>query len=147
MKKTVLGASYSEILKTILSKPLFAIKTLLGFSQIGFLVLIFAPMGFGLLALRAPSILALLLFDLGIILMWELNPLSQIVYHHAAPLVPIIVVATIYGIANVRRFSHRFKINKARLQVALVSFILVTSILANVFYGPFTILYGKRAFF
>ena len=33
------------------------------------------------------------------------------------------------------------------MQVALVSFILVTSILANVFYGPFTILYGKRAFF
>ena len=139
------GTSIGEIIKTILLNPLKVIKFVFTIDKLAFLILFSAPVFFGLFSFFAPEFLFLGVTELSILLLYQTNSLSEIVYHHQIPLMAIVLVATIIGI---KRLSAFFKSKKTRKTVVIAcSFgVLATAILANAFFGPFTILYDMDNF-
>ncbi len=128
------GTTYFALIKSkILS--IEGIKFLVT-NKIPYFALLFMPFGLGIFSFIGFPILMLAILNFVILTFFQPIGLQGIIYHHPLELMPFIATASIFGI---KKCSKKIK------KVAPL-FILTTSILAFVFYGPFTILYDLSEF-
>jgi len=128
------GTSYFALIKSkILS--IEGIKFLVT-NKIPYFVLLFIPFGLGIFSFIGFPILLLAIFNFAILIFFQPIGLQGIIYHHPLQLMPFIITASVFGI---KKCSKKIK------RIAPL-FILTTSILAFIFYGPFTILYDLSEF-
>lgn len=131
-----LGNTLPEMIKTIITRPLFVISNIITLNKVLYLGLVFVPLAFSLLA---PEILFLTIPGFAIVLIQQNITYSAILYQHNALIIPFVFIALIYGL---KRFIKITRMKKKVLAVIIVSI----STLAFVIYGPFTILYNKESF-
>jgi len=77
------------------------------------------------------------------------NPdsLPEITYHHQVLIIPFIIAATIYGIRRFKKFVNKLEgIPRKNVLAATGLLLLSTALLANIFYGPFVVLYDLNNF-
>jgi len=139
------GESITETIKIILLNPVYSAKYLFTLNKFAFLILFSASVFFGLFALFAPEYLFLGITELAIILLYTKNSLSEIVYHHQIPLVGFVLAATVIGISRIPKLIKSKKDSKGIIIACSIG-VLSTTILANIFFGPFAILYDVNNF-
>lgn len=139
------GTTLGEIAKTVLLNPINLFTYIFTLNKLAFLILFSSSIFFMLFALLAPEYIFLGITEIAILLLYEKNSLSEIVYHHQIPFLAIILAATVIGIKRLSKFFKSRKTSKSMV-IACSLGILTTSILANVFFGPFTILYDINDF-
>ncbi len=141
----VFGTSLYEAIKTIILNPFIFLRELFGFSRFAYLALLLIPMGF--FAVFALEFLFLGLTEFLLILLHAPNSIPEIVYHHQITLVAFVSVATVVGISRVCSFFGKIKsLKKYNLLYISVGLVLFLSILSNIIYGPFSILYDLSDF-
>jgi uncharacterized membrane protein len=128
------GLSYIELLQTKVFS-ISALKSLI-FSKIPFFALLFIPIGLGIFSFIGVKYLALGIFDFAILAFILSSGVEEILYHHQSRMIPVILFSAVLGIKCCRK----------NMRKTAVVFILTTSILAFLFYGPFTLLYDFNTF-
>ncbi|MEA2036095.1 MAG: DUF2079 domain-containing protein [Nanoarchaeota archaeon] len=141
------GSSFSEIIRTIITRPIYVAQYLLVLNKLAFLILLLTPVVLGVFAFLAPEFLLLGITEIAIVFLYTPNSLSDIVYHHQVLLVSFIMIATIYGIRRLNKFVKARKlIPKKNIMPGISILLLSTAFFANMSYGPFAILYDLEDF-
>jgi uncharacterized membrane protein len=125
-----LGGSLKEVFQTLLFHPIFVIKTVMlkmGGGNYLLLLLIFLCG----LPLVAPEFILPGLADLSANML-SANPMPRaIIAYHTVCLVPVIIVAAVYGAERISHWSKKFSIKE------LASFVLIVSFVGSYFLSPF----------
>jgi uncharacterized membrane protein len=133
-----LGGSLKEVFQTLLFHPIFVIKTAMlkmGGGNYLLLLLIFLCG----LPLVAPEFILPGLADLSANML-SANPMPRaIIAYHTVCLVPVIIVAAVYGAERISRWSKKNPIKE------LASFVLIVSLVGGYFLSPLP-LPGARNF-
>lgn len=141
------GSNLYEFIKTFITRPLYIAKYLFVINKFAFLVLLVVPVTFGIFAFMAPEILILGITEVVIVLLNNPDSLPEITYHHQVLIIPFIITATVYGIRRFKKFANKLKgISRKNVLAATGLLLLSTALLANIFYGPFAILYDLDDF-
>ncbi len=123
-----LGQGPLGIIRTAVTDPMAVAQTLFTKEKLVYLRDLFAPVGF--LPLMGLQVLFLFLPTLGIILLSsdpQVYTLEK--FHYASPLVPVVVLAAVYGTAFLsRRLAGRWRIPRER-SVCLVAALVLLSTL------------------
>ena len=122
------GDKPSTVIKTILLSPGKTFSLILSPSRLHYLVQIFSPLGF--LSLLAPIFIVLSLPELFIYLLSNNPNLYQIYYQYTATITPFLIIAAIYGSANILRWLP--KIGSKTFAIILIIICLFTAYL----FGP-----------
>ncbi|MFC1761617.1 DUF2079 domain-containing protein [Planctomycetota bacterium] len=132
-----LGGSFSEIMITLVSKPVYVLRTMWKMGSILYLVPLLLPLvGF---PLAAPEFLLVGVADL-LANALSTNPMPRSLFaYHSVTLIPVILVAAIYG---VKRISGRIRIVSLN---GLTSVALAYSLVAGYLLAPLP-LPGARDF-
>jgi uncharacterized membrane protein len=146
---SMFGDNLYEVIKTLIFNPMFVAGELLSFGRLGYLVVLLAPVGFGIFAIFGIEFLFLGITEFLIVLLHHKDALPEIVYHHQITLVAFVMAASVTGACRVvgliRKRGLRY-LNKNNLLLGISIFILFTSISTNIIYGPFSVLYDLRDF-
>jgi uncharacterized membrane protein len=128
--------SYSEvgegtvgILKTALTDPMTIVRTVFTREKLVYLRDLFTPVGF--ICLLGPQVLFLCLPTLGIILLSG-DPQAYTLekFHYASPLVPVVVLAAVYGTAFLsRKLSARWPAPGMKPLYFISGFVLLCTLL------------------
>lgn len=142
-----LGLSFTEIAKNVITNPNLILGRVFSLDSIGFLILLFTSIGFGLFAILSPLILLLAIFEFGVIYYIGVE-FREVFYQHSSSIIPFIFASTVFGILfiskKIKRYAKKLKIKN--LVVGFTCFILSTSILSTLIFGSFTILYDTDTF-
>lgn len=123
-----LGGSTKEILRTIISRPIYTLRHAFSPPKLTFLAHLFVPtgllpiLGLDVLLLSLPTFVYLLLRD-------QLSIASQ----YAAPIIPFISYACVEGMARLQGWSKPLR---APLKLALVVFLLLSGGLSYYVHNP-----------
>jgi len=124
-----LGEGPLGIIKTAITDPLAFARTLFSKEKLVYLGALFVPVGF--LSLLGLQVLFLLLPSLGIILLSgdpQVYTLEK--FHYAAPLVPVVVLSAVYGIAFLARgLDAKWRVPKARSVCIVAGYVLLCTLL------------------
>lgn len=128
-----LGSSLKEVFHTLLFHPIFVIKTAMldmGGGKYLLLLLIFLC-GFPLVA---PEFILPALADLSANML-SANPMPRsIIAYHSVCLVPIIIVAAVYGLKRISRWTKKFSAKEWS------SFLLISSLVGGYYFFPLPLL-------
>ena len=124
-----IGGSLKEVFQTLLFHPIFVIKTAMlnmGGGMYLFLLLMFLC-GFPLVA---PEFILPGLADLSANML-SANPMPRsIISYHSVSLVPVIIVAAIYGLKRISRWTKKLSIKEWS------SFLLILNLVGSYFFFP-----------
>ena len=141
------GSNLYEFIKTFITRPMYVAKYLFVMNKFAFLVLLIVPVAFGIFAFMAPEILILGITEVTMVLLNNPDSLPEITYHHQVLIIPFIIAATIYGIRRFKKFVNKLEgIPRKNVLAATGLLLLSTALLANIFYGPFVVLYDLNNF-
>jgi uncharacterized membrane protein len=125
-----LGNSFTEIIKTIILKPIFVLKQFFMVNKGIFLLQLFVPVSF--LAFFAPRIL-LLAIPIFLQHLLSLRPSeTSIYYHYTAETIPIVFIASIYGLKYILKNAEFIKLRYRATSI----FLIVIIIFSNLRIGP-----------
>jgi uncharacterized membrane protein len=123
------GAGPVGILKTALTDPMTIVRTLFTREKLVYLRDLITPVGF--ICLLGPQVLFLCLPTLGIILLSadpQVYTLEK--FHYASPLVPVVVVAAVYGTAFLsRRLAAKWPAPGRKRLYFISGFVLLCTLL------------------
>jgi uncharacterized membrane protein len=114
-----LGTSFSEVLRSAVSKPVVLVQHLITAPKIEFLAHLLVPLG--LLPLLGLDTLLLALPTMLCLLLSDYEPQYSIYYHYAAPFVPLLFLAGATGTARLVRWRGRSMV------IAVSVLVLITS--------------------
>jgi len=130
-----LGNNSAEMVRTLFTRPAVILHSLLKASNLIYLRDLLIPVAFTslfspqTLLLGAPSLLVNLLSQYG--------PMSQLNrFHYGAPLVPFVVISSIYGTGFLARMTSKWlNLPQKRAIHCLTGLVLVCSLIYHYFYG------------
>ena len=128
-----LGGSWEQVVRTILVRPGHTLGLLFGPRKLEFWLVLFFPVGF--LCLLDPLALAVSLPTFAMCLLSGREGMWLPVFHYHAPIVPCVLVATVYGIRNLARLAARARGGARaarRVTLAAGAFVLLCSLGTNV---------------
>ena len=121
-----LGNNFSDAIKTMMLHPIFVLKHVLTLPKIGYLLLLFAPLGFISLLDPIHLLIATPIFAQNLL---STHAFQYSIYaQYNSLIIPFLFISTIYGI---KRFSGR-----KNVFYAILLFVLTSSLLANFFFSP-----------
>lgn len=129
-----LGDSPLDIVLNLFRQPWLFIDHLRAVNALDYLRLLLSPTAF--LALLNPITLLLALPSLGINLLSSfpaMQRVNSLIY--AAPLVPAVMISSIYGAANLKRWLGRLEGWKVGVNSLIGALILTASLLYHLYYG------------
>lgn len=142
-----LGLSFTEIAKNIILNPSLLLKRVFSVDGIGYLILMLAPVGFGLFSILSPSILLLSIFEFGVVFYIGAE-FREVFYQHSSSIVPFIFASAVFGIVffakKIRKYAQKLKIKNTI--VASAAFVLTASVLSTFIFGSFALLYDVNTF-
>ncbi len=101
-----LGESPGEIVRTLITRPLFVARQMVEWGALRTLAQLLLPMGF--LALLAPEVLLLALPSLGVNLLADYPPMHEVnTLMYAAPIAPFVALAAVMGSARLLAWLQR----------------------------------------
>jgi len=123
-----LGNSFKEIFQTLIFKPFYVLKELLKMGSLSYLLLLLIFfLGF---PLAAPEFLLAGSADLLANILSR-NPMPRsILAYHSISLIPVFIVAAIYGVKRITHYIKRYSANE------LTIFILIASIAGGYYLAP-----------
>jgi uncharacterized membrane protein len=128
-----LGDNPVEIVLNILLQPQLFLSHLQAVDALNYFRLLLAPTAFT--ALLSPATLLLALPSLGINLLSNFPPMQQVnSLIYAAPIIPAIIISSIYGVANLKRV-HKFFTVYISPNLLLAALILTATLIYHRHYG------------
>jgi len=125
-----LGNSFSQILITILTKPIFTLKYAFSFKKVLYLRNLFKPVCY--LSIFGGPIIIPLLITLSFSLLSNYSPQFSIKYHYSISSIPFIFLGIIFAIVNISKL-----VNKKQPIIFLFSLLIfLTSFFTNLDLGP-----------
>jgi len=123
-----LGEDLSDMLRTMITRPGMVWQSVTQEAKVAYLIRLLFPVGF--LSLLAPPILALTLPTLAVNLLSEYAPMYALdLFHYSTPVVPLIIIAAIYGAGLLIRLARRWlQVKRSFLVLMLVAYVLILSL-------------------
>lgn len=129
-----LGSTPGEMLLTLLTRPLFVLRSLAAPAKVAFLAQVWGPLAF-LPALR-PDVLLLAAPTLALTLLSERSMVSDIRYQYASLLYPLAFIATVLAIASLaRRAAARYGLRETAMVSGLAGAVVVGCVAAHFWIG------------
>ncbi len=129
-----LGEGPLEIAITTVTNPLLILRTVLTPAKVRYILDLLLPVGFT--SLFSPQTLFLLLPSLAINLLSTYPPMSVLEkFHYAGPLVPFVVISSIYGVEFLARKATLLHLDGQKALHLLSGAIFLTSLLYHRYHG------------
>ena len=131
-----LGQTPQEVVSTVLTRPGLIWEQLVVEARVGhYLCQLLMPVAFT--SLLSPQTFLISLPSLAINLLSQYGPMQEVSkYHYAAPLVPFVIISSIYGTEFLARMASKWlNFPQKRAIHCLTGLVLVCSLIYHYFYG------------